>query len=186
MSNNELSYFQGAIIGILCGNAFTIWLFVGSLLKPTEQPSTALPTYNEGCDSNSTLTLDVQSIVRQHRKVEPTFFYIPDGDWEEILYSTSYHLYALSGFLICLIICLFTSLLSRLCMRHYRPVEPLLLHPIVRRKESEIQHGGRNSSQHPHNHPNPYVMSHFQPYYGQRFVEILAHFMRFWLVCDQI
>ena len=53
-------------------------------------------------------------------------------EWDDILYSTSYHLYALSGFLICLIVCLFVSLISRICMREYRPVEPMLLHPLVR------------------------------------------------------
>ena len=81
-------------------------------------------------------------------------------NWDDILYSTSYHLYALSGFLICLIVCLFVSLLSRLCLRQYRPVEPLLLHPLVRSKDtiSDIQR---------HNHP-PYVLSQFQPFYGNR------------------
>eukprot|EP00093_Oithona_nana_P006117 06117.XXX_352817_351802_1 [CDS] Oithona nana genome sequencing. len=58
-------------------------------------------------------------------------------------------------------------------MTHYRPVEPLLLHPIVRRKtesSSEIRNS-RNSQQHlssQHLQPNPYVMSHFQPFYGQQ------------------
>lgn len=48
---------------------------------------------------------------------------------------------------------MFVSLLSRLCLRHYRPVEPLLLHPLVRGKEGlEIRH----------NHP-PYLLN---PYYG--------------------
>ena len=151
-----------------------MWLFVGSLLKPspTSHPSTALPRYTEGCESNTSVTLDVISIVEQHAQpgTKSTFFYIPEGDWEQVLYSTSYHLYALSGFLICLILCLFTSLLSRLCMRHYRPVEPLLLHPIVRRKEHSEIRQSRNS-QNPPNFPaqnHPYVMSHFQPFYGPR------------------
>ena len=82
-------------------------------------------------------------------------------DWQDILYSTSYHLYALSGFLICLIVCLFVSLISRLFLRQYRPVEPLLLHPLVRSKDSF-------SDSPNHSHMPPYVLSQFQPYYGQR------------------
>jgi hypothetical protein len=71
------------------------------------------------------------------------------------LYSTSYHLYALSGFLICLIVTLVVSILARLCIRQYKPVEPLLLHPLVRGKE--VEH---------HNHA-PYTLNtHMQPYYG--------------------
>merc|ERR1712029_456424 len=78
----------------------------------------------------------------------------------DILYSTSYHLYALSGFLICLIVCLFVSLISRLFLRQYRPVEPLLLHPLVRSKDSFSDHSPN------HSHMPPYVLSQFQPYYG--------------------
>lgn len=83
-------------------------------------------------------------------------------DWDDILYSTSYHLYALSGFLICLIVCLFVSLMARLCMRQYRPVEPLLLHPLVRSKDSLTAMAELAR----HHHPHPYVLSQFQPYYG--------------------
>jgi hypothetical protein len=67
-------------MGILCGNAFTIWLVVGSLLKPPPRaPSTALTTYADGCSFNNTTILNVQAIVRNHTQTPKTFFYIPDG-----------------------------------------------------------------------------------------------------------
>ena len=78
-------FFQGAIIGILCGNAFTIWLLVGSLLKPglsrkrLKGDPVELPTFTEGCEKNSSWTLDVHAIARNHTKPEKVFFYIPDG-----------------------------------------------------------------------------------------------------------
>ena len=80
-------FFQGAIIGILCGNAFTIWLLVGSLLKNSKNSKNRLlggpvelPTFTEGCDiKNSSWTLDVNAIARNHTRPENVFFYIPDG-----------------------------------------------------------------------------------------------------------
>lgn len=74
--------FQGAVIGILCGNAFTIWLLVGSLIKPLPKgPSIDLPTFKEGCGMNSTqrLELDVVAIAKNHSRPQSTFFYIPEG-----------------------------------------------------------------------------------------------------------
>ena len=53
------------------------------------------------------------------------------SDWQTVLYSTSYHLYALIGFLVCLLVCLFVSLISRMFIQ-FKEVEPLLLHPLVR------------------------------------------------------
>jgi len=142
---------------------------VGSLLKNSKNSKNRLlggpvelPTFTEGCDiKNSSWTLDVNAIARNHTRPENVFFYIPDGEWDDILYSTSYHLYALSGFLICLIVCLVVSLISRICMREYRSVEPMLLHPLVRSKDSmSMSEMSRNS------HPHPYVLSQMQPYYG--------------------
>ena len=81
----RIFFFQGAIIGILCGNAFTIWLLVGSLLKSglskTRQNGDPieLPTYTEGCEKNSSWSLDVHAIARNHTRPEKIFFYIPDG-----------------------------------------------------------------------------------------------------------
>lgn len=73
----------GAITGMLCGNGFTIWLLVGSLVKQLpESPDTAfLPTYKEGCGNrNSSLYLDVHAVVSNHSQLkEKTFFHIPDG-----------------------------------------------------------------------------------------------------------
>ena len=77
------------------------------------------------------------------------------------MYSTSYHLYALCGFLICLIVCLFVSLISRICMRQYRPVDQVLLHPLVRTKDSMAMNELSK-----HYQPHPYVLSQMQPYYG--------------------
>ncbi len=72
--------FQGAIIGMLCGNAFTIWLLVGTFVKPPPNgPSSALTTYADGCGQNSTLDLDVQGVVANHTQNDRRFFYIPDG-----------------------------------------------------------------------------------------------------------
>ena len=70
----------GAITGMICGNAFTIWLLVGSLVKDLPRsPSTALPTYTEGCGRNSSFDLDVYGIAKNHSQVQQTFFYIPEG-----------------------------------------------------------------------------------------------------------
>ncbi len=65
---------------MLSGNAFTIWLLVGTFLKPPPSgPSSALPTYADGCGLNSTLALDVQAVVANHTQAEKVFFYIPEG-----------------------------------------------------------------------------------------------------------
>ena len=73
----------GAISGMICGNAFTIWLLVGSLVKTLPRsPSAALPTlptYTEGCGRNSSFDLDVYAIAKNHSQVPQTFFYIPEG-----------------------------------------------------------------------------------------------------------
>ena len=59
--------------------------------------------------------------------------YVFFSDWQTVLYSTSYHLYALIGFLVCLLVCLFVSLISRMFVT-FKDVEPLLLHPLVRNR----------------------------------------------------
>ena len=46
-------------------------------------------------------------------------------------------------------------------MREYRPVEPMLLHPLVRSKDTMSM-----SEMSRHTHPHPYVLSQMQPYYG--------------------
>jgi sodium-coupled monocarboxylate transporter 8/12 len=72
----------GAITGMLCGNAFTIWLLMGSLVKTLpKSPSNKLPIYTEGCGKpNSSLYLNVYDVVNNHSQRKETFFYIPEGD----------------------------------------------------------------------------------------------------------
>ncbi len=52
-----------------------------------------------------------------------------------MLYSVSTDLYPLVGFLVCLLVGLVGSLLTHFCLgsKRKRPVEQLLLHPLVRK-----------------------------------------------------
>ena len=77
---NEL-YFFNVLLGMLCGNAFTIWLLMGSLVKTLpKSPSNKLPIYTEGCGKpNSSLYLNVYDVVNNHSQRKETFFYIPEG-----------------------------------------------------------------------------------------------------------
>ncbi len=59
-------------------------------------------------------------------------------------------------------------------MRQYRPVEPLLLHPLVRPKDTLDLDPRR------HNHSNPYVLSQFQPYYGSGPYPIIGNGSECW------
>ena len=63
-------------------------------------------------------------------------YYIFSSDWETVLYSTSPNLYPLIGFLTCLLVSLVVSLLIRLCHTP-KPVEQLLLHPLIRYKDTK-------------------------------------------------
>ena len=77
---NELYIFL-MFLGMLCGNAFTIWLLMGSLVKTLpKSPSNKLPIYTEGCGKpNSSLYLNVYDVVNNHSQRKETFFYIPEG-----------------------------------------------------------------------------------------------------------
>ena len=73
--------FLNVLLGMLCGNAFTIWLLMGSLVKTLpKSPSNKLPIYTEGCGKpNSSLYLNVYDVVNNHSQRKETFFYIPEG-----------------------------------------------------------------------------------------------------------
>ncbi len=59
------------------------------------------------------------------------------SDWEVVLYSVNPDLYPVVGFLITLLVTLLVSLATRACCCYSpRPVERLLLHPLVRYRVS--------------------------------------------------
>ena len=59
--------------------------------------------------------------------MDPSIF----SDWQTVLYSTSFHLYSIIGFIVTILVGIFASLFARICYNPRR-VEQFVLHPIIR------------------------------------------------------
>ena len=77
---------QGAIAGIICGDAVSLWLLIGAYIwKPSSNgSSSALPTYDVNCDITETSQrfTKFEELAWNTSKTmaeEDSFFFVPDG-----------------------------------------------------------------------------------------------------------